>query len=115
MRNKILAGIAVLLVAVGAGVFWPRDRVVEAPPPITETPAEEIILHPEEPDEPVAEPAKEAPWGACGGSKGRTQIEDQSLKAVLASRVDNDPLFGYTARTMEQAECSARRWRLSGL
>lgn len=115
--KKILAGVAVLLVAVGAAVFWPRDRVVEAPPPVVEATPLPVgpPFEPLEPVRPLDQPPKfPVHWGGCASAAQRTTAEDAWLKRVLASTIQNDPQFGVAAWSMEAAECAARRWRLSG-
>lgn len=46
----------------------------------------------------------------------RLNAEDATLQNILFSDMlpEADPLFGQSVKTMEMAECAARRWRLEG-
>lgn len=46
----------------------------------------------------------------------RLDAEDAALQNILISQVlpEADPLFGQSVKTMQMAECAARRWRLEG-
>lgn len=114
-RDRVVVGIAALVLAVGLGALLlpPAPRVVPVPPwtppPITvpDGPWEPLPI-PEPPVPPAVVPAH---W-SC--NQAGPDIEDRSLHIILASQVQNDPLFGQPEITMERAECASRRWSREG-
>ena len=108
---------AALALAVAAavilGVYLSRPA-----PELTTLPGPDSVITPVFPDAPAGAPittTRPAPrpgrlrW-RCGTSQ---RFEDASLRAVLASRLQNDPLFGQRVLGMEAAECSAYRERMA--
>ena len=122
---------------VGGGILlammiltW-RDRVPE--PPATD--CTEVVLDPRVPvmakvcgeAPPVAPPAEPEPleptkppdlvpviWGPCAEiASSRQRSEDAWLREVLASTVQNSPLFGVAEWSMSAAECAAYRERIA--
>lgn len=83
--------------------FYNRDMAIPKPAP--------DVIPAAAPAAPIPKPVTPANWGVCGSHSGE---EDSALAIVLASRVENDPLFGESERTMEAASCAAYRWRLEG-
>ena len=133
MTKKLGAAAAFLLAVVVGVVFMSRPPV--APIQVTED-CVEGVLDPRvpvvgkvcgeptpAPDEPLTptkppDPPQKFPiqWGTCAEiASSRQRAEDAWLREVLASTVQDSPLFGVATWSMEAAECAARRWRLAGL
>ena len=131
--TKKLGAAAAFLLAVVVGVVF-MSRPPDPPVQVAED-CVEGVLDPRVPvigkvcgepgsapilDEPL-EPTKPPDlvpviWGPCENSgtlSGRQRAEDAHLVKILASNVDNDPLFGGPEWAMQSAECSARRERLA--
>lgn len=135
MNRKLSISTLGLAVALAAYLLWPGERPPTSPGKSTAPgydtqgyPLEPPVISPE--PTPVPEPPAPAPvehWGPCawsikaerdkyeaGRESARLNTEDRFLRAVLASQVGDDPLFGGTVAMMEAAECAALRWRLAG-
>ena len=111
---KKLLGLGVILAAVLIGLWQfhgtPSPVGPVAPvavpdigPAVEPTPA---------PLEPWIEPTMWPHWPSCSSRPMVQAQEDAALRAVLASPLTDDPLFGGSEMRMEAAECAARRWRL---
>jgi hypothetical protein len=116
--GAVLGGIALAILAGIAALNWPHRQPV-APSPQPQTPL--AVAEPTPSLEPAPTPTPRPrpvpaiePWlmppmrpvGRCDGD------DAAALACVLRSRVDDDPLFGFDAATMDRAERAALRERL---
>ena len=130
--KRLLGVIAILLVAAAAGVYFAKSgtplTTLPGPNDTVTVPIPEPAPTPFEPTtRPAPEPGRLKHWGACATKGhadgrpwkpsdygfGRVRFEDASLRAVLASTVEDSPLFGIPEIGMQGANCAAKRERLA--
>ena len=111
MRKALVVAAALL----AAMIYVWKDRAPQPaklePVPVIEPTAQPTF----EPLEPIKPPISGpiVHWGSCD-IPNRASTEDAALKAVLASTIQTDPLFGGTMLRMEAASCAAYRDRIAG-
>lgn len=125
--KKILAGLGLLIVVAGLAIvsrFEPKESRSASTPVTIEHQIDPVVI----PAEPSPFPTSDRgswscyPWDSstgpgcedCRGCLAYCTAEDEALVLVLRSSIEDDELFGTSVRTMEAAECAARRWRLEG-
>jgi hypothetical protein len=111
MRNPESLAIGGLIVAlVGGALFW---TLMPAPEPLAPVAQPTSSPSPAPTPEPWVEPQMWAHWPSCSTRPMVQAQEDAALRAILASPLTDDPLWGGSVIRIEAAECAARRDRLA--